>query len=203
MLQESVEQDLQAGDGEPEFVAALLRRVQRLEETVTALQDTQALEERLLHKLAARSAAEPDTQELEQRLLDKLAKTTVSQAREMVLREAPVAAVTVRPPTPVVYTPPADESPWLLFDALNDFRLIWRMFFDLRYRFSFSTRLIVYGLLALILTSHYLWFPLAYIPFGIGSVLDKMLALVLAFFVYKALSREARRYRLFTQINPR
>ena len=68
-----------------------------------------------------------------------------------------------------------------------------RMFFEVRYHVAWSTRVTVLILLPLIFTSGW-WCPLAYVPV-LGPVVEKIVDLVLACFVYKALSREARRYR--------
>lgn len=164
-------------------IESLRLRVQRLEETVAALQNTQEIETRIVERLTQKPAPEPDKP------------------------EPPVASVLVRPPTPpptpVVVTAP-EESGWLLFDAVADLKAIWQMFFDLRYHFIWSTRLIVYILVPVVLISHIL-FPLPSLLLGttFGGIIDKVLALILTYFIYKALSREARRYRLFVQFNPR
>jgi hypothetical protein len=85
------------------------------------------------------------------------------------------------------------RPPWLLVDILNESRAMVQMFFDIRYRVGWFTRLFVIILLAMIFTSG-LWFPLAYIPW-LGTPFDKVLDVLLAFLTYKVLSREARRYR--------
>src|SRR5260370_5857569 len=92
---------------------------------------------------------------------------------------------------------PAPETattrpPWLLVDILNESRAMVRMFFDIRYRVGWFTRLLVMILLAMIFTSG-LWFPLAYLPL-LGPPCDKILDVILAFLTYKVLSRDARRY---------
>ena|SRR6516162_969539 len=85
------------------------------------------------------------------------------------------------------------RPPWLLVDILNEARDMVQMFFDIRYRVGWFTRLLVIILLAMIFTSG-LWFPLAYLPL-LGPPFDKILDVLLAFLTYKVLSREARRYR--------
>ena len=81
----------------------------------------------------------------------------------------------------------------MLFDTFRELRLIWRMFRDHRYRVGWFTWFMVLTFLPLILLSGW-WFPPAWLPI-VGSYLDKMMNVILAFFVYKALSREARRYQ--------
>jgi len=89
------------------------------------------------------------------------------------------------------------RSPWLLHELLADLAAIWRMFFDHRYRVAWSTWLAVICIVPLILTSGW-WFLPAHIP-AVGEILEKVMDFVLAFFLYKALSREARRYREFCE----
>ncbi len=96
------------------------------------------------------------------------------------------------PPPPEPLPPELMRHPWLLFDTIAELRAMFRMFFDVRYHVAWSTRLIVLILLPLIFVSGWL-VPLAYVPL-LGPILDKIVDLVLAFFAYKALSREARRY---------
>jgi hypothetical protein len=85
------------------------------------------------------------------------------------------------------------RPPWLIVDILNESRTMVRMFFDIRYRVGWFTRLFVVILLTLIFTSG-LWFPLAYLPL-LGPPFDKIVDVLLAFLTYKVLSREARRYK--------
>ncbi|HMF15968.1 MAG TPA: hypothetical protein VKE98_02125 [Gemmataceae bacterium] len=95
--------------------------------------------------------------------------------------------------TPVPASKPVTtRPPWLIVDILNETRTMVRMFFDIRYRVGWFTRLFVIILLAMIFTSG-LWFPLAYIPW-LGTPFDKIIDVLLAFLTYKILSREARRY---------
>ena len=59
-------------------------------------------------------------------------------------------------------------------------------------RVAWTTRILVIVLLPAILASHW-WVPFAQIPF-VGELLEKVVDLALAFVMFKALSREARRY---------
>jgi hypothetical protein len=114
------------------------------------------------------------------------------------LVEPPVASVAAAPPDlprSFLWRPA-----WALFDAFSEALAILRMFVDPHYRMSWSARLIPLVLLAAILTS-WVWLPgtafLHSIP-GIAvfaTIYDKVVDLILAFFLYKILSREARRYR--------
>jgi hypothetical protein len=65
------------------------------------------------------------------------------------------------------------------------------MFLDRRYRVGWITWAVPVGVLCCMMFS---WFFVGSIPF-IGMFLDKLVDLVLAFFVYKVLVHEAHRYR--------
>jgi hypothetical protein len=107
-----------------------------------------------------------------------------------------------RPPAPVAQpTPPGRESAlsaglrWssFFFDAYAELRAILRMFVDPRYSMSWTSRLVPLALALLLLTSGY-WAPGAMLP-GIGTLIDKLIDVPLAFLLFKVLSHEARRYR--------
>src|SRR5262249_23732180 len=94
---------------------------------------------------------------------------------------------------PRLTLPLVRPSAWLLFDVLAELRTMLRMFFDIRYRVAWSTYLVVLVLLPFIITSHW-WIPLTSFPV-VGPLADKVIDLFLALIVFKALSRETRRYR--------
>lgn len=100
---------------------------------------------------------------------------------------APFADLERSPPIP------GARRPWLLHDLLADLGAISRMFLDHRYRVAWTTWLAVICIVPLILTSGW-WFLPAHIP-AIGDILEKAMDFALAFILYKALSREAKRYR--------
>jgi hypothetical protein len=150
--------DLSVGESEP-ALAALERRVQHLEEAVTALQEHQRAENSQVKVGAPPAENPPPPQEhVERRTFSDL--------------------------------PPARSS-WLLVDILSEARIMVRMFFDIHFKMAWYTRPAVVILLLMILTSG-LW--LGWVPL-LGFVLIKIWDLVLAFLIYKILSREARRYR--------
>ncbi len=133
------------------------------------------------------------------------------------LAESPPAAqqVTPRPPAPVpappggrrwmprllttlfaaaaepsVFSQPEARSPWLLFDIVVELRSMLHMFGDPRYRLTWPGRLVPAIMLVLIFTTTF-WLPgSSTLPF-----LEKGVVLILAYFLFKTLSREARRYR--------
>jgi hypothetical protein len=83
---------------------------------------------------------------------------------------------------------------WLLFDALAELRAMYWMFFDPRYHLSWTARLVPLVFAILIMTSYY-WTPGTSLPFFIGTAIEKLCDLILAYFLYKLLAHESRRYR--------
>jgi hypothetical protein len=192
MLQTSAEPSENAPAAEAPDPAAesLEQRVQRLEDAVAALQDTRPLEERVVERVSQRLGITPPKPEPEP---EPRTDYMASAARRTPppgdgLPAPDVAALPSRPAPPALL-----RHPWLLFDLLGELRAMVRMFFDVRYHVAWSTRVTVLVLLPLIFTSGW-WCPFAYIPI-LGPLVEKVVDLVLAFFTYKALSREARRYR--------
>jgi hypothetical protein len=162
-------------------VENLEQRVQRLEDAVASLQDTWPLEERVVQRVTER--------------LQGQAGPPTNAVADKIIASPPTGPVLVTSPTPPSPAFSLNRQGWLLVDALRELRAIVHMFFDVRYHMAWSTRLIVIVLLVLILLSHW-WLPFGMVPV-LGGVLDKVVDLVLAFFVYKALSREAQRYLQF------
>jgi hypothetical protein len=170
-------------------VESLEQRVQRLEATVAALQDTQALEQRIVdtvvQQLQGKVAAEAERLAGERLVSERRASATLMMsAAEKALRAA----------SPLV-SPTASHASWMAVDMVLELVAIFRMFFDFRYKVGWTTRVLVLLLLPAILTSNW-WFPGTNLEFlGIGRILDKLVDLALAFIMYKALSREAQRYQ--------
>ncbi|MBI3410035.1 MAG: hypothetical protein HY040_16970 [Planctomycetes bacterium] len=159
----------------------LEHRVGRLENAVSDLQDTQSLENRVALKVMERL-------QLKAKDSEHAEKVTAESPRQSA---SPPHAFDDDPASLSRATPP--RAPWLLVDMIASARLLWRMLFDRRHRLAWTTHLVVWACLVAILLSAF-WFPLAWIPF-VGSYLDKVLDLLLAYFIYMALSRETRRYR--------
>jgi hypothetical protein len=160
-------------------------RVQHLEAAVAALQNTQALEDRVAERVAARLQANVAGE------VEKMAAADqrVSGAAMMAAAGTALRAAA----TPVGQS--VAQMPWLLVDLYQDFFAISRMFFDLHYKVGWTTRLLVLLLVPAILTSHW-WLPFSGV-LVVGELLDKLIDLLLAFVVVKALSREAKRYLQF------
>jgi hypothetical protein len=160
-------------------------RVQRLEAAVATLQDTQALEERVAQRVAAR---------LEPTVAGEVDKKVAADQRVTGAAMMAAAGDALR----AVATPVGQSvahMPWLAVDLYQEITAIARMFFDLHYKVGWTTRLLVIVLVPAILTSHW-WLPFSHVPI-IGELFDKVIDLALAFVVIKALSREARRYLQF------
>jgi hypothetical protein len=164
----------------------LEQRVQRLEDAVATLQDSTRLEERVTERVAERLAG--------------CGPTSIQPCNDRFM-ESPRPTVPAMPrPTTGATPPPAPDpvilrQPWLLVDVLAELAAIFRMFFDVRYHVGWSARLTVLVLVPLLLLSHW-WLALVGIPF-VGPIFDKVVDLFLAFVIFKALSREARRYLQF------
>lgn len=162
---------LSLGDAERPLTS-LEERVQRLEETVASLQNTAPLEDRLVTRVSERLRTQETFRP------DRSGSTVEALPIEANLGGVPITIARPR---------------WLLFDLIAEARTMVGMFFDFRHRPAWTAYLAVFGILPLILLSHY-WFPLAYIPI-LGTFLDKILDLTLAFVLFKILSREVVRYR--------
>jgi hypothetical protein len=201
MLQTSA--DAPEGAAAPDALAppadALEQRVQRLEDAVAALQDTRPLEDRVVERLSERLGIKPPAREPAPR---EPPPAHAPAFEHMISAERrtppspdglPAPAAPPLPPPPAPAPPLLTRYPWLLFDLLGELRAMVRMFFDVRYHVAWSTRVTVLILLPLFFTSG-LWCPLAWVPV-VGTVIEKVIDLLLAFCMYKALSREARRYR--------
>jgi hypothetical protein len=166
----------------------LEQRVRRLEDAVAALQDTRLLEERIVERLAGRAPAPAPAPAPE---------PTPDAPAAPVEEHTQVAA----PPAPPVLVPPltlnvpmtgTSRPSWLFFDVVRELRLMFRMFWDTRFRVAWTTRLLVLLTFLYILTSH-LWSPVYFLPL-IGGFADKLVDLVVALLLYKVLGREVRRY---------
>jgi hypothetical protein len=171
----------------------LERRVHALEEAVARLDDIDALEERVAARLTERlpqakvaPAPDHDAAIIEERVLARISERLPAPAPVRATEETRASV----PPDPSPWG--GRWSSWLLFDMFREAKLLVQMIFDRRYQMAWPTRLIALVLLPLILTSHW-WLPLAWLP-GFGGLFVSVVNLILAFALYKALSREGRRY---------
>jgi hypothetical protein len=168
----------------------LEQRMHRLEDAVAALQDTRQLEERLVERVVDRLIRNPPAAREEPPSL------VIEAPRAPLLPSLGLLrSLAGTPPQAIPAAAPAAQPSWLLTDTIAEARAIIRMFFDVRFRVSRSVELLSLGLIIMILTSWY-WLPgTSLLPGIVSSLVVKAVDLVLAFVLYKILSREARRYR--------
>jgi hypothetical protein len=159
-----------------ETMAALEMRLRKVEEDVTSLRDTHALEDRVVQRVC-------------ERLPLQAAPTARPITQADLTAAAAEAAIRTAGPT---WAPRLAGAPWLIVDLGREIRAIFRMFFDLHYRVAWTTRVLTVVLVPTILLSQ--WLPPFSWLYGPGQVLDKIFDLALAMIVCKALSREAKRY---------
>jgi hypothetical protein len=88
---------------------------------------------------------------------------------------------------------PRARQAWLFFESVAEARAIVRMYTDPRYRLSWTTRILPPALLAMFVAS---WWWVPFTSFAvIGTLLNKVIDLLVAFVLFKLLAHEARRYR--------
>lgn len=143
-----------------------------------------ALEERV-RKLEEKVAAIPATTASEESIVEKVTERIQAQMPEM---PPPPPTVDLRMVEAVL-----GKQSWLIVEIFRDLRNIFAMFFDIRFKVGWGTRVLTIVLLVLIFLSG-VWFPLSWTP-GIGWIFDKTLDLILAFVMVKALLRESHRYQ--------
>ncbi|MCX7666248.1 MAG: hypothetical protein N2112_11950 [Gemmataceae bacterium] len=90
--------------------------------------------------------------------------------------------------------PTSGKRKWILGEIFRDFRTIFLMYFDQRYRLRRSTQLLVPSILiSLILV--YLFFNYAFSILLISPILERLIEMILAVLLYKVLNQEMIRYR--------
>jgi hypothetical protein len=174
----------------------LEQRVHRLEEAVAALQETEIIEERIAERVVDRMQRRPAPESTGIVETDRRARPPVgpslSPGSDVQANSQTVSQLSAR-------------KPWLIVEVFRELRVMFRMFFDTRYRVSWSA-FFALMILAYILVSQWLWALWSGVPLlgwltlpmhltFLGEILDKAVDLLLALFAYKTLSREMRRYR--------
>lgn len=190
-----------AVDGPVPQMEALEYRVRRLENTVATLQDTRLLEDRVSERIANRLSRKPGKTTMREKasvIIDVGRKLLplAAEKPEPTLSQSDASAASS---SAHAAEPPA-QSIWLLYDIYSEGLAILRMFIDPHYKMPWRSRLIPMILFVAILTSWF-WLPgtaiLEKLPGGslVGTLLDKVVDLILAFFLFKILGREAKRYQ--------
>jgi hypothetical protein len=189
-------------DGPNPRVAALEERVRQLEQLVATLQDTHALEERVVERVSARVKPAPSGSVRESAgFLLEAGRQLLPSAVSVLAEQGGQAEVPAATPAQPATSPPAPtrRRPWLLFDAYAELRAIVRMYLDPRFRLTWAARVVPLILLPAIALSG-LWLPgttlLNKITLDIvGTLLEKVVDLLLAFVLFQVVHREATRYR--------
>jgi hypothetical protein len=183
------EDSIRPGEDKPQAALAdpgspgLETRVCRLEDAVASLQDTQPMEERIVERVSSR--------------LEDRSGSLLRTGRRLL----PAAIGVLNAQADIVHQPasPLSEgsrAKWFLIEIYAEARLVVRMYLDRRYRMSWAGLVIPPILIVAIAVSWY-WLPGTSLPV-LGTIVDKSVDLLLAFVVFKVLSREARRYRVST-----
>jgi hypothetical protein len=188
-------------DGPPdgsERPPPLEERVRHLEEAVAVLQDTRALEERVVERVTAKVAPTPANGVRDSAgLLLEAGRQILPGAVAVLASAARPDEAATPPPTPAPAPPP--RRPWLLWDIYAELRAIVRMYLDPRFRLTWSARLGPLILLSALATS-WLWLPgvslLNKVSVDIlGTLCVKVVDLLLAFVLFKIVHGEVTRYR--------
>jgi hypothetical protein len=168
-----------------ESAEALEQRVRRLEHAVAALQDTQLMEDRVVERVARRV-----DQHGHSNGSGPLASSAalIVNATKMLLPKVPndAPAFEVLP-----QDPNAAKPAWFLWELRDELRTIVRMYYDYRFRMSWTARIVpVAGLVVYALS----WLLLSNSILGLWGLIDRAVAVGVVVVVYKALSREVVRY---------
>ena len=155
------------------------QRLRRLEAAVAALQDTQIMEERVAERVVQKLKRTP------LKALRDSASVIVDVGKSMVPLKTEPSGTQPKPEENTV-----EKPGWLLLDLWSEVRTFGRMLFDHRYPFSYAGR---FGPVIIACTYIFSWLFLA--GSIVGGTLDRILAIVLAFLLYKIMSREVQRYR--------
>jgi hypothetical protein len=153
-------------------------RVRALESSVAALGDTRQIEERIAVRLSAQAPRVPVAAVIEA----ISAKPLPSAVRGMV--DMATQPSTLRQ---------VAQSSWLAIDMVQELVTIGRMLLDPHYHTAWSTRFFVIVFTIAIFTSG-LWVPLSSVT-GIGTVIEKLVNLLLGGVMFLALFCETRRYK--------
>jgi len=163
-------------------VEAMELRLHRLEQAVASLQNHS--------ENFDRTSEEPANNSIDEKTTEKSAVANESERTNTLHTEEKRSTPAPAPEPKLIKTM---KQSWLFWDIWTEFVAIIRMFFDVRYHVGWFARLTVLVGIPVILTSQW-WLPVPSL-FGLGAILDKVFNLLIAFFTFKVLNREAQRYR--------
>src|SRR5437763_3321619 len=172
-----------------EAVGAIEQRVRRLEDAVAALQDTQLMEDRVVERVVQRVDRAPLTLHESHGFLVDASRMLLPKTVEAVPTDGSPAAGNSTGATALTE---AARSTWLLIEVFRDFRAMLRMLADYRYRMTWTARIVLAVAVGVIVLS-WLWLHGNF--FGVGTVIDRVVLVIVVVVVYKVLSREVERYR--------
>ncbi len=180
-----------------EVIALLQERIRRLEDAVALLQDSRQLEERVVERVADRLGRnqKSGTSDPAERILDA-GRQLLPAAVSVFQAQAAAAEAQARTGRPSL------REPWLLPDIYAEMRSMVRMYFDRGHRLTWQARLMPLLLVAAMFAWWFWCYSIGFLPELLKVILDKPITLLLAFSLYKVLSREARRYRQMTPQPP-
>jgi hypothetical protein len=185
----------------------LEQRLERLEHAIASLQDIHGLEQRIAERIE---------RQLEVRRPEAPHEEKVTARKKF---SVPLLAGFLPPPRGTENAAPAPEelaklpqaasllgvSPQAVhevfwaWEVLRELRLMLRMFLDVSYRVAWWVRIFAVVMLLAMLTAH-LWVPLSaetWILGFPGRILQTLVVVILGFFFYKVLSREAKKYQTY------
>ncbi len=196
MIVNAAVDDVPPPDGADPRVAALEERVRQLEQLVATLQDTHALEERVVERVTAqvKPSATAAVRESAGYLL-QAGRHLLPAAVSVLADQAPPTDAPPPAAAPTATPAAAPRKRWLLPDVYAEVRAIIRLYLDPRFRLTWQARLAPLILVPAIATS-WIWLPgTGILPGVVMTLVMKVVDLVLAFVLFHVLHREATRYR--------
>jgi hypothetical protein len=176
-------------------------RLRRIEDAIAAMQDQQAIEERLLERLlnrvspgAAAGSRLPEVDPHPVPLPPASHQPSHQPSQPVALLESVIPDTPASKLVKTAVYARQQASGWLIVDMLRDLYDIGRMYFDNRYRVSRNAKVVPMVVLIVMMLS-YLYFTFM-VPLPIiNTICDKILNVFLILYLYRYLSREAERYR--------
>lgn len=171
-------------------------RVRKLEVAVAEqramVPDEDAVADRVIAKLSAmadRPRPEPPSGRLV--VLDSVPEPDPGPRPLVPAAPPPPNGAVLRPPEP-----PPDPAlrKWFVVQFWSEVRLVFRMYFDPRYRLSRTAQFVLPGILLLLVFNYFffsVWVSIAFV----SPVAERLLAVLLGVVGYKVLVRETARYR--------